>query len=453
LDDQRLGGQKTRKGNMSFADWAEIEIKAGDGGNGLVSFRREKYIPKGGPDGGDGGDGGSVFFRVNADLNTLHFFKFQKRFKAENGERGGKNRKAGRAGKDLYIEVPPGTVVYEKSAAGKGQRTQKKEWVERADLQKANDVFLAAEGGKGGFGNAHFTTSIRQAPHFAELGEPGEHKFIRLELKLLADVGLVGLPNVGKSTFLAAVTHARPKIADYPFTTLEPNLGVAVINHHSFVLADIPGLIEGASIGRGLGDEFLRHIERTRVLLHILDATSLDPIKDYKIIRKELGDFDKKLLKKPEIIVFNKIDQVPEDIKARVFGEFRGFRVFRGKNVYFISAARKEGTKEVLKKIIELLSKVPKKFKEKEEVEEMKVYTAEEYLKDSFLVTKENGSFRVKGRYFERKSRQTNWENEEAVAHFLEILRRKGVMKALRKAGAKKGSVVKIAETELIFQD
>jgi len=431
---------------MSFADWAEIEIKAGNGGNGLVSFRREKFIPRGGPDGGDGGNGGSIYFVVNPDLNTLHFFKFEKHFRAENGEGGRRNRKAGKAGKDLYIEVPPGTVVYEKSKTDSEQGTEK--WIHRAELLKEADIYLAASGGVGGFGNAHFTTAVRQAPRFAELGEPGEEKTMRLEMKLIADVGLVGLPNVGKSTFLAAVTHARPKIADYPFTTLEPNLGVAVINRHSFVIADIPGLIEGASLGKGLGDEFLRHIERTRVLVHILDATSLDPEKDYQVVRKELGDFDKKLLKKPEIVVFNKVDQI-SDLSG--LSSLSNLREFKGKKIFFISAAKREGTKDVLKSILEVLSKVPKELQPKEEVEEMKVYTAEEYLKDSFLVTKENGNFRIEGKYFERKARQTNWENEEAVAHFQDILKRKGVLRALRKAGAKTGSIVKIAEVEFEY--
>lgn len=435
---------------MSFADFAEIEIKAGDGGNGLVSFRREKFIPRGGPDGGDGGDGGSVFFKVNADLNTLQFFKYQKHFRAKNGEGGGRNRKTGKAGEDLYIEVPPGTIIYEKVTDRVGTSV-KGEWIERADLQKEGDVYLAAQGGRGGFGNAHFTTAVRQAPRFAELGEPGEKKIIRLELKLLADVGLVGLPNVGKSTFLAAVTHARPKIADYPFTTLEPNLGVAVVNRHSFVIADIPGLIEGASKGKGLGDEFLRHIERTRVIVHIVDATSLDPQKDYLIVRKELEDFDPKLTEKPEIVVFNKFDQIPKDLSEGVIKDLK--KKFKGKITFFASAARREGVKDVLKKIIELLSRIPKEIRPTEEVEKIKVFAAEEYLKDSFLITKENSAFRIKGKYFERKARQTDWENEEAVAHFQEILRRRGVLRALRKAGAKKGSQVRIAEVKFEFVD
>jgi len=445
---------------MNFIDQAEIEVKAGRGGNGLVSFRHEKYKPRGGPDGGDGGSGGSVCFEVVSDLNTLEPFRFMKHFEAKHGENGGKNRRHGKTAENLILRVPVGTIVWGKSdefrVSSFELRKQTSEWVKIADLQKIGERFLAAEGGVGGFGNAHFTTSVRRAPRFGELGAPGEEKVLRLELKLLADVGLVGMPNAGKSSLLSVISAARPKIADYPFTTLAPNLGVVRIFGEEFVVADIPGLIEGASKGKGLGDEFLRHIERTRVLLILLDISHEDVAADYTILKEELAQFDVKLSKKPQILVFNKIDLIPPEESAGKFRELK--KMFPRKKCFFISTVTKEGVKDLLQEVSKVLRKTPNTLNTLSESidsksrrptsptgEEVKVYTAEEYLKDSFEVIKEKGVFKVIGKKVERKALQTQWDNDEAVSHFLHIMHAMGVDRALRKAGAKSGSQVEIA--------
>lgn len=280
-----------------LVDEAQITLKAGDGGDGLASFRHEKYVPRGGPDGGDGGDGGDIYFVVAADVNTLFDYLRVKQFRAEGGQNGRKKKQTGQDGSDLELKIPPGTIVTD---AESGQAI--------ADLTKTGDRLIIAHGGKGGRGNYHFATATHQAPHEAEPGTPGQERRLKLELKLIAQVGIIGLPNAGKSTLLARISAARPKIADYPFTTLEPNLGVAQIDKKTFVVADIPGLIEGASDGKGLGVKFLRHVERTKLLWHLVDATSADPVKDYRTIRDELQKFSAALAKKPEIIVLNKID-------------------------------------------------------------------------------------------------------------------------------------------------
>lgn len=332
-----------------FWDEAIIYIKAGKGGDGLVSFHRERYTRWGGPDGGDGGDGGDIYLVAVREKNTLADYVRLKKFFAEDGKRGGRNKKKGKSGKDLILKVPVGTVVYQ----GEDKNTKEiKEWKKIVDLVTPGQQIRVARGGRGGFGNAHFVSAIRQIPNKALPGQPGEEKFLKLELKLIADVGLIGRPNCGKSTLLSIISAARPKIADYPFTTTVPNLGVVKIDNKSFVVADIPGLIEGASKGKGLGDKFLRHIERTKILVHLLDATRNDLVADYKEVRKELALFSKEILKKPELIVINKIDAVSEEELGE---KNKLFQLKTHRKPFFISAVTKKGVKELLYKIGQVL--------------------------------------------------------------------------------------------------
>lgn len=315
-------------------DETEITIQAGKGGNGLVSFWREKFVPKGGPDGGDGGKGGDIYLETDPSLNTLAFLNTQKYFKAKEGQNGKRKKQTGKSGQDLILKVPLGTLIYQK---------EKKLF----DLTRAGQKVLAAFGGKGGLGNVHFATATHQAPLEATPGKPGEEKTLKLELKLIAQVGIIGLPNVGKSTLLSRISKASPKIANYPFTTLQPNLGVAKIDNFSFVVADIPGLISGASSGKGLGNKFLKHIERTKILVHLLDATSPDPQRDYQEVRAEMANFSKKLAKRAEILALNKIDAVPNlDIKKLKFPT----------KPLLISAVSGKGLKELLYRIKQELS-------------------------------------------------------------------------------------------------
>ena len=333
-----------------LTDEVTIKITAGKGGNGCVSFRREKYVPKGGPDGGDGGKGGNIIFRANQSVNTLTFFNMKKEFKAENGAQGGKNQRTGADADNLILEVPPGTMIY------KAQNVQNEDNIDNekiADLTKEGDQFVAAKGGRGGWGNVHFATATHQTPREANPGLPGEEKTIKLELRLIADVGIIGLPNAGKSTLLSRISHARPKIADYPFTTLEPNLGVIrVDDEFSFIAADIPGLIEGASKGRGLGHKFLRHVKRTNSLVHLIDANSDDFVCDYKTIRNELKLFSPELAKKKEILCINKIETVSEEQLNTKTKELKN-KVKR--TPLLISAVTGKGIQELLYKIKKVL--------------------------------------------------------------------------------------------------
>ncbi len=465
-----------------FYDRATIYVKAGKGGDGSASFRREKYVPRGGPDGGDGGRGGSVYLRVNPDLNTLLPFQYKQHFRAEDGGNGAGRQKHGRAGRDLYIDVPPGTfveVIDENSPSGVP------EVVLQADLVRPGQTLLVARGGRGGLGNVHFATPARQAPRFAEKGEPGEERTIHLELKLIADVGLVGYPNVGKSTLLASVSAARPKVADYPFTTLEPMLGVVEVDGYTFVMADIPGLIEGASRGAGLGLEFLRHIERTRLLLHVVDgsaglwralyppveavpartpahsAQTTDPVADFVRINTELAAYDPELARKPQIVAINKID-IPE-VRARVpelVGQFRQM----GYDAYPISAATGEGVKELMRTVAAKLRELPRpewaeeavavEREGKGEGEEEAVvrprsrYTAAEARR--FEVAPEGrGVYRVRGPRVERLAIVTDMNNPFAVERLESELDRLGVTQALRDAGIQPGDTVVIGDAEL----
>ena len=361
-----------------FIDYTKIIIKSGDGGNGAVTFRREKYVAAGGPDGGDGGNGGNVYFQVDKDKNTLIDFKYNKKFKAKNGENGSGSHCNGKYGENLYIKVPIGTVV-------KDIETGKIV----ADLSKPNQTELILKGGRGGRGNSHFKTSTRQAPRFSEDGEKGEEKEVILELKLLADVGLLGFPNVGKSTFLKAVTDAKPKIANYHFTTIEPNLGVVKTKDgDGIVIADIPGIIEGASEGVGLGIQFLRHVERTRLLLHFLDVSGQEgrnPVEDFYAINKELKKYSEKLTTRKQIIVANKVDVMQDETLRKEVEELAKKEKLE---IYEISAVTKQGVQELIDEVAKQVKQLPKE--ELVEVEEKIIYTLEE-KQDQWTIKQEDG--------------------------------------------------------------
>ena len=414
-----------------FTDYAKIIIKSGNGGDGAVTFRREKYVAAGGPDGGDGGRGGSIYFKVDPNANTLIDFRYTKKFKAQNGENGAGGNKYGKAGEDLYINVPIGTII-------KDAKTGKVV----ADLSKDGQVELVLKGGRGGKGNSHFATSTRQVPRFAQAGEDGEEKEIILELKLLADVGLLGFPNVGKSTFLSVVTDAKPKIANYHFTTIEPNLGVVKVkNGDSFVIADIPGIIEGASEGVGLGIQFLRHVERTRLLLHVIDVSGIegrDPVQDFYTINEELKDYSEKLSKRKQIIVANKIDIMQDDSGLRALEELaqkEGLEIFK------ISGATGEGVPELLNRVSEVLKTLPKE--ELVEAEERVVYTLEDD-KDEFIVRKEGEMFIIEGKAINRLMGRINIDDNESMYYFQKNLRALGIEDELKRQGVQEGDLVKV---------
>ena len=423
-----------------FTDYVKITIKSGDGGNGAMTFRREKYVASGGPDGGDGGRGGSVYFRVDPDTNTLIDFRYKKKFKAENGQNGSGNHCFGKSGEDLYVDVPLGTVV-------KDAQTGKVV----ADLSKEGQVELILPGGQGGKGNSHFATSTRQAPRFAQDGEKGLEKELILELKLLADVGLLGYPNIGKSTFLSKVTSAKPKIADYHFTTIVPNLGVAKTKHgDSFVIADIPGLIEGASEGVGLGIQFLRHVERTRLLLHFVDVSGIesrDPIDDYYKINLELKNYSEKLAKRKQILVANKIDAMQD---PKILDRLDELAKKEKIEFYKISAATGEGVEELLNHVGEVLKTLPKE--ELEEVDDRVVYTLDE-KKDEYNVIKEKGEFIVTGPAVERLMGRININDNESMYYFHKQIREMGIEAKLKELGIKEGDTVKFLEWQFEWYD
>ncbi|HLF73661.1 MAG TPA: GTPase ObgE [Anaerolineales bacterium] len=420
-----------------FVDQVIIHVRAGKGGDGMVHFRREKYIPRGGPDGGDGGKGGDVIFEVRPTLNTLSSFRQNQKFKAEDGVKGGPSQMTGRNGKDLIIHVPPGTLLYD---ADTGELI--------GDLTGPDQKLTMLKGGRGGRGNQHFATSRNQAPRTAERGEPAEERRIRLELKLIADIGLIGVPNAGKSTLLSVLTNARPKIAPYPFTTLEPNLGVANIDDDmAVVLADIPGLIEGASHGAGLGHDFLRHVQRTRVLIHLLDGLSEDPIADYSQTNSELSLFDPNLAKKPQIVALNKIDQ-PE-VQERLADIQKQFRK-RKVELMTISALARTNTRDLLISAYQKLAETPPL----EEVEPaLPVYRPKEDPRE-FRVTREGAhEWRVSGVAIERAAAMTYWQHDGSVRRFQKIMETLGVDEALRSAGVQEGDTVAIGEAELEWQE
>ncbi len=414
-----------------FFDEARIYVKGGDGGNGCVSFRREKGVPRGGPDGGNGGRGGDVYLVATPHLNTLVKFKKRRHFRAERGGHGKGKNQTGKRGKDLFIEVPLGTVVRD---AETGELI--------GDLVEEGQMVLVARGGRGGRGNAAFAAPTYQAPRLAERGEPGEERWLDLELKLIADVGIIGVPNAGKSTLLAAVSAARPKIADYPFTTLEPNLGVVSLDEMtSFVMADIPGLIEGAHRGKGLGHEFLRHIERTRLLIHLLDGAAADPLADYRAVNRELALFSRRLAAKPQLVVLNKID-LPQ--AQRVWPSIKEAMVERKREAMVISALTGEGVKEMLWRVAEMLKGLPL-----EEAISPEVKVFHPLKEETFTISREDGAWRVQGRKIERVAAMTNWNLEEAVQRFQRIMEAMGVIEALKRAGVQAGDTVYIGDVEL----
>jgi GTP-binding protein len=420
-----------------FIDQVVIHVKSGKGGDGMVHFRREKFVPQGGPDGGDGGKGGDVVFEVKPTLNTLSSFRQNQKFKAESGVNGGTSQMTGRYGKDLVIYIPPGTVLFD---AETGELI--------GDLTEPGQRLMVCKGGRGGRGNQHFATSRNQAPRTAEKGAPAEERSLRLELKLIADIGLIGVPNAGKSTLLSVLTNARPKIAPYPFTTLEPNLGVANIDDDTtVVLADIPGLIEGASQGAGLGHDFLRHIQRTRVLVHLLDGLSDDPVADYSQINSELSLFDPNLGKKPQIVALNKIDQ--PDVQERLEDIQKKFKKLKVE-LMTISALARTNTRELLVQAYRKLEETPSL----EQVElPLPVYKPKEDPRE-FVVTREGSNeWRVSGAAIERAASMTYWQHDGSVRRFQKILETLGVEQALRQAGVQEGDTVSIGEFELEWQD
>lgn len=421
-----------------FIDRAKVHIKAGDGGNGMVSFHREKYVANGGPDGGDGGKGGDVIFVVDEGLRTLIDFKYKRKYNAEPGENGGTSNCSGKGGKDLVIRVPPGTVVREETTGHI-----------MADLTNPEQKVILAKGGRGGKGNQHFATPTRQVPSFAKSGDAGEEYQILLELKLLADAGLVGYPNAGKSTILSSVSAARPRIADYPFTTLEPNLGVvSLVEGTSFVLADIPGLIEGAHEGVGLGYEFLRHIERTKLLIHVVDIAGVDgrdPVKDFDTINAELREYNPKLAERPQVVAANKTDLPDGEENLARFTDIIGKR---GYEVFPISAATGTGLRELMFHVSDMLSKLPETLMVDEQEKEV-VYTAEE--EEPFTIRKEGRVFIVEGNWVRKVVGSTNFGIYESLQYFQKAIKSKGVIEALEKMGIHEGDTVKMYDFEFEF--
>ena len=422
-----------------FTDYVKIIAKAGNGGNGAISFRREKYVAAGGPDGGDGGKGGDIYFVVDPDSNTLIDFRYNKKFKAENGKNGEGSNKYGKSGEDLYIKVPIGTII-------RDAKTNKV----LADLSHEGQKELILAGGRGGKGNSHFATSTRQAPRFAQDGEKGEEKELILELKLLADVGLIGFPNVGKSTFLSMTTSATPKIADYHFTTLEPNLGVVKTEYgDSFVIADIPGIIEGASEGTGLGLQFLRHIERTRLLLHVIDVSGSEgrtPVDDFYKINAELKKYSEKLSKRKQIVVANKIDAMQDE---SLYTDLAKVAKEHNMEIFKISAATGEGVSELIKHVAEVLKTLPKE--NLIDIEDRKVYTLED--KDAYTITKEDGMFVIRGEAVEKVMRRVNIADNESLYYFQKSLDNLGVNERLKAMGIQEGDIVKIDDYELEWEE
>lgn len=422
-----------------FIDKAKIFIKAGRGGNGAISFRREKYVAAGGPDGGDGGKGGNVVFRVDSGMTTLMDFKYKRKYAAQCGDDGSGRHKKGKTGEDIIIKVPQGTIVRD----AESNRII-------ADLSTPDKDVILARGGNGGWGNSHFATAVRQTPNFAKNGQPGEEREIILELKLLADVGLVGFPNVGKSTLLSRTTKADPKIANYHFTTLEPNLGVVDLgNHRSFVMADIPGIIEGASEGVGLGHEFLRHIERTRILIHVVDVSGIEgrnPIEDFDIINDELSKYDMQLEERPQIIAANKTDIIQDEA---AYEEFLAEMKKRGYEVFTISAATNSGVDELMNKTYEELSKLPpiQIFEPEMSIEE------EDFVDDGvgFEISRDNDVFVVSGSWIEAVGGSVNFSDNESLAYFQRALLNRGVIEALVKEGIEEGQIVRIGDLEFEF--
>jgi GTP-binding protein len=424
-----------------YFDEVVIEVSGGKGGDGVIHFRREKYVPRGGPDGGDGGHGGNVVLVVDPHQNTLSGFRHKKVFKAQHGSKGKGSNQTGASGEDLEIKIPPGTMVYDEENGSL-----------IGDLVEEGQRLVVSEGGRGGRGNTRFKTSTNKAPRLAEKGEPPEERTIRLELKLIADIGIIGVPNAGKSTLLSVISNAKPKIAPYPFTTLQPNLGVVDLEHDlQLVLADIPGLIEGAHRGEGLGHDFLRHIQRTRVLIHLLDGTAEDPFLDLAQINSELALFDPALEEKPQVVVLNKMDlpdvqEIWPELETKL--RQKGYQ-----DVYAISAIAKDGIRPVLFRAAALLEETPEYMYTPElQEDEMPVYTLESDPQD-FMILKTDRGWRVSGDGLERAAAMTYWEHFQSIRRFQRILEVMGVDQALRDAGIQPGDTVVIGDHELEWEE
>lgn len=415
-----------------FVDKVTVSVKAGDGGNGIVSFRTEKFIDKGGPDGGDGGNGGSVIFIASRNQNTLASFRHHREIIAESGKPGFSRKKHGRSGKNLEVHVPVGTLVIDNDGSV------------IADLSTDGQKELIARGGKGGFGNAHFTSSTRQVPRVAEKGEPGQSNDLILELKMIADVGLVGLPNAGKSTLLSIVSNARPEIANYPFTTIRPNLGVVDIGESdSLLFADIPGLIEGASEGKGLGDDFLRHIERTSVLVHLIDIYNDSILESYKVIQAELKAYKVDLTTRPQVVVLTKIDGMDDEQIRDKIGEINN--VVPGNEVITISAVKNLGVRELLSRVDKLVNlDREKQVAETALDDSLPVITLNK--PDSWTVTKAKNGFMIKGHKIEKFASRTDFDNEHGVARLRDIMKKMGIINKLNKEGIEPGDTVSIGQ-------
>lgn len=415
-------------------DEAKIYVRSGDGGDGIVTFRREKYIPRGGPSGGDGGNGGDVILRVNPKISTLGYYDRHIHFKAEHGKRGGSSNKTGASADTLILEVPPGTIV----------RDAETDAV-LADLVSEETELVVARGGKGGRGNARFVSSSNQAPRVAEKGEPGYERWLKLELKLIADVGIVGVPNAGKSTLLSVISNAKPKIANYPFTTLEPNLGVVLYDDSEVVVADIPGLIEGAHEGVGLGHSFLRHVQRTRLLIHMLDGSSQDVLADYSQIISELALFDENLSSKPQLVVYNKMD-LPDAVEQ--WPDVQAALSERDTECIAISAATQQGVQTLIQRMFQMISELPDTTRQ-ETVVELPLYEMPEDELQFEISRDDDGSYRVTGKRIERAASMTYWDYDQAVIRFQNILETLGISKALTQAGVQVGDTVYIGDYEL----
>lgn len=421
-----------------FIDNVKIYIKAGDGGNGCVSFHREKYVARGGPDGGDGGNGGNIAFVVDKGVNTLLNFKYRRKFIAQNGDDGKNSKFHGKTADDLEIAVPEGTVIRD-AESGKVMMDM-----------STTDRYICCKGGRGGFGNQHFATSTRQVPRFAKNGTKGQEREVILELKMIADVGLVGFPNVGKSTLLSVISSAKPKIADYHFTTLSPNLGVVSVGDGAgFVAADIPGLIEGASDGLGLGHEFLRHVDRCRMLIHVVDVSGSegrDPISDIKLINSELEKYSPTLAKRPQIVAANKLDLLPENADL---SEFEAYVKSLGCKLIYISAPIAENTDKLVSMTYQMLKDLPPvAVYETEYVEKERTMASRD-----ITVTKENGVYYVEGEYLFNLMGSINFDDRESVMYFQKTLRREGIIDKMRDAGIKDGDTVSLYEFEFEFQE
>lgn len=420
-----------------FIDSAKIYIKAGDGGNGKVSFHTEKYIAKGGPDGGDGGKGGNVVFQVEDGIRTLIDFRYKRKYTAQNGENGGSRNCSGKCAEDIIIKIPPGTLIKDESGSI------------LKDMTNEGQTEIIARGGKGGAGNQHFATPTRQVPQFAKPGQKGQELTVTLELKLLADVGLVGYPNAGKSTILSTVTAAKPKIANYPFTTLVPNLGVVSIEtNNSFVIADIPGLIEGAHEGVGLGHEFLKHIERTKVIIHVVDVAGIDnrePLEDFRIINEELKMFNPKLANKYQVVAANKIDLPDSEVYV---DDFKAKLEAEGYKVFLISAATNKGLKELMLYVSEKLQELPNVIFIDEGLSE-KVYKPQEM--DDVKVYKDEDIFVVEGEWARRLVLSINFESYESLQYFQRAMKLRGVIGELEELGVEEGDTVRVFEFEFDY--